>query len=279
MIRTLLLLLLTISAAWGEIVFGLSSVAMKDDVITIEKWRQYLSEKTGQKVRLVFTKNYDEMRALIESGSIDVAYLCGATYVETRKSTDLEIIAIPVAKQNSNYFSYVIARKECKCNNFLDFKQKIYAFSDPKSNSGSIVPKYELLKRGINPRQFFKKTITTYDHSESIHAVAVGFVDGASVDSIVYDAFIRSYPEMSEKIKIVQKMGPYPSTPIIVRSNLATKLKNRLRNAILLMDREPFGSEILFRLGIDRFIMKEKYDYSSIEMMMNTVMRGDRASE
>lgn len=279
MIRSVLILLVLMSTAWGEIVFGLASVAMKDDVVTIEKWRQYLSLKTGEKVRLVFTKNYDEMRSLLESGSIDVAYLCGATYVESQKSAKLDILAVPTLNGSPTYFSYVIARNNCPCRSLLDFKGKLYAYSDPKSNSGSIVPKYELLKRGINPREFFKKTITTYDHAESIHAVAVGFVDGASVDSIVYDAFVRLNPDIAQTIRIVQKIGPFPSTPVVVREALSSQLKNRLRFAMTTMHIDPLGKKILFRLGIEKFEYHPPYDYSPIAQMIESLKKASNVSQ
>lgn len=279
MIRSILILLVMMSAAWGEVVFGISSVAMKDDVVTIEKWRQYLSLKSGEKIRLVFTKNYDEMRSLLESGSIDIAYLCGATYVESRQSAKLDILAVPDVGGAPYYFSYVIARNDCPCRSLVDFKHKIYAYSDPKSNSGSIVPQYELLKHGINPRYFFNKTITTYDHAESIHAVAVGFVDGASVDSIVYDAFVRFNPDIAKEIKIVQKMGPFPSTPLVVRRALSEDKKKALRLAVTTMHSDPMGKKILFRLGIERFEYRPLYDYTPIADMINSLKKASNASQ
>ncbi len=275
--RVVLIFLIIISAAFGEVVFGISSVAMKDDIVTIEKWRQYLSLKSGEKIRLIFTKSYDEMRSLLESGAIDIAYLCGATYVESRQSAKLDILAVPVVAGAPYYFSYVIARNDCDCHSILDFKDKTYAYSDPKSNSGSIVPQYELLKHGINPRYFFNKTITTYDHAESIHAVAVGFVDGASVDSIVYDAFVMFNPDIAKKIKIVQKMGPFPSTPLVVRRALSKDKKKALRLAVTAMHSDPVGKKILFRLGIERFDYRPPYDYTPIAKMINSLKKASHA--
>lgn len=137
--------------------------------------------------------------------------------------------------------------------------------SDPESNSGSLVPRYEIIKRGYNDNSFFKRIIYTYDHGESIVAVLDNYVQGASVDSVIYGAFLRNHPKSSKHLKIVQKFGPYPITPIVISKNVPQKTKNILQKALISMSDDKSGKKILNAMAIDSFIKPNHLSYKKIE--------------
>jgi len=179
-----LILLLAVIVVWSkEINVGFTAVITREDVKTIRDFLDYLSKKTGFKFNPVFAKSYDEMDFFFFSGRVDMAYICGAPFVEGYKRFGYLILAVPTTSE-----------KDKPYRSLLDFKGKPYAFSDPKSNSGSVVPTYFLLKHGYLPSEFFRPLIYTYSHYESILAVHKGFVEGASVDSIVYEHTSRVSP-------------------------------------------------------------------------------------
>jgi len=51
-------------------------------------------------------------------------------------------------------------------------------------------------------------------------AVYKGFVEGASVDSIVYEHTSLVAPHITNKLKVIQKFGPFPATPIVASKRL-----------------------------------------------------------
>ncbi len=197
-----------------EVRVGFTAVISKEDTYTVYSFLDYLSRKTGLVLKPVFAKSYDEMDFFLYTGYVDIAYICGAPFVEGYKRFGYRILAVPTTREGPVYYSYVITRKEKRYNSIFDFQGKAYAFSDPKSNSGSIVPTYMLMKKGYSPSNFFKPLIYTYSHSQSIMAVYKGFVEGASVDSLVYHQVLKVNPEMAESLKVVQKFGPFPTTPL-----------------------------------------------------------------
>ena len=143
-------------------------------------------------------------------------------------------------------------------------KGKVFAISDPESNSGSLVPKYMIYKKGYDYNNFFKKVITTYDHGESIEAVLSGYVEGASVDSVVYRAFVYKNPKKAEKLKVINRFGPYPIPPFVVRKDIGIGIKQELMNAFLKMSKNKEGKKILKSLAIDGFIKPRNISYQKI---------------
>lgn len=266
-----LLFILSLSFSQPVIHFGFTAVVAKEDVRSVELFLKYLSEKTGYKFVPVFTKSYDEMDYLLSRGMVDVAYICGAPYVENKDSANVELLVVPKYLGKPLYYSYVITRKEKNYSSIMDFRGKPYAFSDPKSNSGSVVPTFILMKNGYTPEDFFKPIVYTYSHSESVMAVYYGFVEGASVDSIVFDQMRKAMPEITSHIKVIERYGPFPITPIVVRRDLQSGVKDRVKYALLEMEREKEGEEVLSRFGLDGFTVVEDSFYDPIRQMISFI--------
>lgn len=260
-------------SAEEKVVFGITGVALKEDMITMREWSRYIEKHSGLKTELRFARSYDEIRSMIETGGVDFAYVCGATFVELDQSSAAGILAVPLSHGKAEYYSLMIVRKEGEIKKLADLKNKIFAFSDPKSNSGTIVPAYNIIMEGYCPKNFFKRMVFTYDHGESIRAVLEGFADAASVDSLVYESFALRYPDKAAQLKIIEKFGPYPITPIVYRRELGgTKTKALLR-AIENMSKNPEGKNILKKLSVERFVAEPIPDYAPIEKMMRYVKK------
>jgi len=266
-ILTTLVLLLIFSSKplyAKEINFGITGVVLKEDLVNLIQWQKYLSAHTGLDINLKFMRTYSEMKNRFKEKQIDFAYVCGATYVDLMPTHNAELLVVPLFQSKPYYESLVITRKKNTYKRLDDFKNKLYAFSDPESNSGSLVPQYQLLKRGYAPNKFFSRIIYTYDHGESILAVLNGFVDGASVDSVVYASFLKDHKDAEEKLKIVERFGPYPITPIIINKSISKRIKQKLVSALLQMSQDKKGKLILKKMGIDGFVLPHNLSYAKI---------------
>lgn len=262
----LFIFLLSINLYSSEkIVLGLTGVALKDDILTLMNFKDYLSSETGLDIQLKFARSYAVMKSLLQEDRVDVAYICGATYVDLKPVNKVELLVLPIVNNKPDYYSLIITKLNSPHNNLLDFKNTLFAMSDPESNSGFFVPNYEIVKHGYSMNDFFKKKIFTYDHGESIQAVLSGYVDGASVDSIVYQAFEVNHPLEAKKLKIVEKFGPYPTPPFVVRKSLSKNIKTQIQNALLEMSNEKIGKNILKLMAIDRFMKPQNVSYEKIK--------------
>ncbi len=247
-----------------RLVLGLTGVVLKEDIASIVKLKLYLEKKTNLNIAFKFVKSYAGMKTLLLNDSVDFAYICGSTYVDLKPSGKIELLVLPVVDDKPFYKSLVITLKNSPYKNLFDLKGKVYAISDPESNSGSLVPKYMIYKKGYDYNSFFKKVIATYDHGESIEAVLSGYVEGASVDSVVYRAFLYKNPKKAKELKVINSFGPYPIPPFIIRKDISTNIKKELANAFLNMSKNGEGKKILKSLAIDGFIKPGNISYQKI---------------
>jgi phosphonate transport system substrate-binding protein len=267
-------LLLSVLLAFGrDIKVGFTAVITREDVKTIKDLLDYLSKKTGFSFSPVFARSYDEMDFYLFNGKVDLAYICGTPYVEGHKKYGYYLVAVPLTSDGPYYYSYVITKKDRPYRSILDFEGKPYAFSDPKSNSGSVAPTYFLLKNGYSPTEFFKPLIYTYSHYESIMAVYKGFVEGASVDSIVYEHTSLVAPYITTKLKVIQKFGPFPATPIVASKRLDPNTVEAIKNVLLVMHQDEEGRKILKNMGILGFTYLEPKHYETIAHMISYIKK------
>jgi phosphonate transport system substrate-binding protein len=227
----------------------------------------YIGEKLNRHVALVDRESYGEVNELLKKGEVDAAFVCGGPYVEGHKEFGLELLVAPVAYGEANYYSYIIVAKNSHINAFKDLLGKRFAFTDPLSNSGKLVPTYMLARMNETPDTFFNTYIFTNSHDKAIKAVAQGIVDGAAVDSLIWEYADRINPVFTSRTKIIEKSPPYGIPPVVVRPGLEPALKGILREIFLNMHNDKKGREILGNMMIDRFTLINDSAYDSIREM------------
>ncbi|KCZ73335.1 phosphate/phosphite/phosphonate ABC transporter, periplasmic binding protein [Candidatus Methanoperedens nitroreducens] len=227
----------------------------------------YISEKIGRPVKLVQRKTYYEMNELVKTGYVSAAFICSTAYVEGHDSSGMELLVIPVVNGKTVYYSYTIVATDSDIENFEQLRGRSFAFSDPLSNSGYLVPAYYLVMINETPDSFFKSYIFTYSHDRSIEVVAEKLVDAANVDSLIWDYANATDPKFTSKTKIIKKSQQYGMSPVVVPKDLDPELKNKLREVLLRMHEDEKGRAILSRIMIDKFILGDDADYNSIREM------------
>ena len=240
------------SANTSEIKFGLTPVFLSNDLDLTDRLSAYLSRACGSPVQLVTRRTYQEITALLVSGQLDAAWICGYPYVAYR--ADLELVAVPVWRGQPLYQSYAIARNGLRNASISDLAGDIHAFSDPDSNSGYLVTRVAMLDAGLDPATFFKRTFFTYGHRNVVRAVACGLAQSGSVDGYVYEVVAKTEPELTGGISIARRsewLGfPPVAAPVRRRHPGRTEL---LRQALVSMDDDPDGRVVLGLLRLDGF--------------------------
>lgn len=239
-------------------------ITPKEGYVYYSRLKDYLAGRLHVPVTLVDRENYEEMNKLLDSGGVDSAFVCAGPYVDGHDRFGLELLAMPLVKGKPVYHSYIIVPRDSPVQRLEELQGKTFAFTDPRSNSGKLVPTYLLARMGRSPETFFGKYWYTYGHDKSITAVAEKLVDGAAVDSLIWEYLNRSKPAVTQKTRIVKVSEPYGIPPLVVRKGLDPGLKERLRQALVTMHDDPDGQKILAGMMIDRFVPGDDRNYDSI---------------
>lgn len=229
---------------------------------------EYLAQRIGRPVRLIQRKTYAEVNNLIRDGEVDLALICTGAYVQGRREFAMDLLAAPQVNGQTVYYSYIIVPADSPIHHLTGLRGKVFAFTDPMSNTGRMMPTYMLWQIGETPERFFQRTIYTFSHDNSIYAVAKGLVDGAAVDSLVYHYTLNRDPSLVDRVRVIAQSPPCGMPPVVVSNQLNTDLKAKLRSILLTMHLDPLGQTILSRLLIDRFVMADDQAYESVREVL-----------
>jgi phosphonate transport system substrate-binding protein len=227
----------------------------------------YIGVKMNRKVNLIQRKTYEEINELFKNGQVDLAFICSGPYAIEKEKYGFDALATPIVREKPFYQSYLIVNKKSTYQNLNDLRDKVFAFTDPDSNTGALVPKYWLSKMGETPESFFKSFTYTYSHDNSIMAVARALVDGATVDGHKWEYFQANNPIYSSRTRILKKSEPFGSPPLVASVALPPVDKEQIQEYVFAMHLEPEGKKILIKLMIDRFVSPEEKWYEPIRQM------------
>jgi phosphonate transport system substrate-binding protein len=226
---------------------------------------QFISQKLNRPVHIIQRKTYAEINSLLSQNKIDLAFICSGAYVSAlEENLPIQILAIPIIDSKAYYYAYIIVNKDSKISEFSELKDKSFAFTDPLSNTGYLYGLSKIKELKQNPQNFFSKTIFTSGHDYSIQAVQRKIVDGATVNSLIYDYISKKYPERVTNIKIIYKSEPFGIPPIVIKNDMGPGLKKKLSKLFINLHLDPQGKEILKKLMIDRYSVPDSTDYSTI---------------
>lgn len=266
-----IIVLLMASAALAAEPIKIGVAAMISPKDTIRYYKQlvdYVGVKLGSPVEMVQKENYDEMDGLLERGDIQVAFLCSGPYVKDHAKFGAELLVAPQSYGQPFYYAYIIVHKDNPIKDLAGLKGKKFAFTDPKSNTGKLVPTYMVAREyGVTADKFFGDIVYTRSHDKSIEAVAKKLVDGASVDSLIYDYAAKKNPVLTKETRILRKSPPYGIPPLVVKKEMDRVLKDKLRSIFLNMHTDPTGKAILDGILVDKFIVPKDADYDSVRDM------------
>jgi phosphonate transport system substrate-binding protein len=250
-------------------------ISPKQTIVYYQELVDYLCGKLGYKFEMIQRKTYDEVSVMLGKGQIDLAFICTGPFVSSRETLGFEAIATPVVHGEPFYRSYLIVHRDSSFENLSDLQGHTFAFTDPASNSGSLVPRFWLDGIGARAETFFKSFTFTYSHDNSIMAVAKKLVDGAAVDGSIWEYYRQRDDFYTGKTRVIRKSEPFGSPPLVVSSALDPAVKSLLGKLALSMHEDVVGKRILSELMIDRFVAPEDSWYEPVRDISNRIRKID----
>lgn len=257
---------LPVRAEAAPIRIGLTPVFLDDQMRFLGQWRQWLERKLGRAVVFVQRGSYREIVDLVRAHKLDFAWVCGYPFVRYRK--EMTLVAVPIWRGQPTYRSYVIVpADDTRSTSLSNLRGKVFAYSDPDSNSGYLYPRYVLTTLGEVPDNFFARSFFTWAHRKVVEAVGVALADGGAVDGYVWETLAESNPELTRETRIIDRSPPLGYPPFVARADIPAEELNRFRAILLEMADDPDGLDLLRRLRLDGFTIAEPALYDGIAHM------------
>jgi phosphonate transport system substrate-binding protein len=259
-----------VPAAAQMLRIGTTAVILDDQLGFLRAWRDYLQERLGVPVTFLQRGSYREITAMLQRDELDFAWVCGYPYVRNRDT--MELVAMPNYGGKPLYRSYLIVPStDTTTRDFAGLTGKVFAYSDPDSNSGFLIPQFDMLREGLYPPSHFRKAFFTYAHRKVVVAVGNRVAHGGAVDGYVWETLALRTPEIARRTRVAHKSDEYGFPPIVARRSLDRGTIARFRETLLAMPNNARGREMLKELNLDGFLPPEEEPFQRIARALDFV--------
>lgn len=253
--------------------FGTTPVFLNEQIALLDRWQRLLEARLERPVRFVQRGSYREIVDLLLGEGVEAAWLCGHPLVlhESR----LSVVAVPRYQGAPVYRSHLIVPvSDGVTKQVADLQGRVFAYSDPLSNSGYLVPRAEIAATGANPSSFFRRSFFTFSHRKVVEAVRAGLADGGAVDGYVWDTIAAQQPASVSGLRVAWRSAPHGFPPVVARRNWAAGEARQLGDALRAMPDDAEGRAILERLNIEGFEAPRAGQFDSIRALLRLAERG-----
>lgn len=241
-----------------------------------ESLRAYLQAQLDIPVELFTATSYSAIVEALRAGRVDameVGPFAHVLAVQEAKAEPLAVALYPriprggVARVDPRlapyYFSVIFTKKGSGISSVADLKGREFAFTDPASASGHLMPKTLLFQKGLNPDKDLK-TVFAGNHPAAVLAVwndkvaagatfednlylmansgqvdTCGFADGINRQRTDVEVRLRYNACKEGQLVILAFTPPIPNTPFAVRPGLPNSFKQAVREALLKLKEDP----------------------------------------
>ena len=254
---------------------GTTAVILDDQLAFLNAWRAYLESKLGRAVTFVQRGSYREITQLIFSEQLDFAWVCGYPYA--RNKAFMRLLATPIYQGKPLYQSYlIVSQADQQTRTFADLQGRIFAYSDPDSNSGFLVPQFDMLREGLDPPALFRKSFFTYAHRKVVAAVATGVAQAGAVDGYVWETLARRFPQQTSRTRVARKSDEYGFPPLVARKSIEADQFSAMQATLVGMNKDAAGRALLQDLNLDGFVPGEERVFDGIARAMEFVAARQR---
>ncbi|WP_226658223.1 phosphate/phosphite/phosphonate ABC transporter substrate-binding protein [Pseudalkalibacillus hwajinpoensis] len=226
-----------------------------------------LSEKLDRDVEITTYPDYNGVVEAMNYNQIDMAYFGPLTYVIAHEKSGAKAIVTQLIDGEPFYHSYIITNTENEWDTLEDYLEKSeersFAFGDPNSTSGSLIPSIELQDRGVFEDQDnnrFASIAYTGSHDATALSVQNKQVDAGAIDSAIYNQLLESGKIDGDKLKVIWESEKLFQYPWAVSKGTDEETIDQLQNAFLSIEDET----ILNAFGASGFTKASNEDYESI---------------
>lgn len=263
--------MLAASSAQAQAVPGVLRVSAIPDENPTELQRKfkplgdYLAKATGLKVEFTPVTDYAASVEGLVNNKLDMVWFGGFTFVQAKVRSNGKVVPLVQRLEDASFRSVFVSTDK-SINTLEDLKGKTLSFGSESSTSGHLMPRAFLLAAKVNPDTDLKRIAFSGAHDATVAAVAGGKVDAGALNISVWEKLVAARKVDSTVVRVFYTTPPYYDYNWTVRSDMNPKLKKKITDAFLALDKNtPEGKEILDLQKATRFIPTSPDNYVKLE--------------
>ncbi len=229
-----------VAQAQEPLIFGLPSFVSATDLYKrFSPLADRLSKDLGRPVKFLTEVDYEAHLMNLKNGDLDIAFLGPASYVSyTKRFGKVPILAVFETNGSKTFKGFIVVRKDSPITELSQLKGKKIAFGDVKSTMGHIVPRYMLLKAGIDLKQ-----LANHQFLDNQENVALGVLSGNFDAGALREDMYNHYTQ--EGLRAVAISEPMPDHLFVARAGLPDDTVRKISKILFSLKDTEEGRQVL----------------------------------
>jgi phosphonate transport system substrate-binding protein len=226
---------------------------------------EYLTKEVGIPVKFTPVVDYAATVEGLAANRLDLVWYGGLTSVQAAKQAK-GARRIIMRKEDAEFKSHFVTRTDTSIKSLADLKGKTFSFGSVSSTSGHLMPRYFLLKNGINPEKDFSKFSFSGAHDATVAWVESSRVDAGALNFLVWDKLVETKKVDTTKVKIFWTTPAYVDYVWTVRVGVDKATVEKITKAFLKLDyNKPDDKKLLDLHRTKGYIVAKDEDWKGIE--------------
>jgi phosphonate transport system substrate-binding protein len=202
----------------------------------------YLGRELKRPVIIEIASSYAVHIRNIGTDSVDIALLGPASYVlMTSEYGRRPLLAVFESNGTKTFRGAIIAKKDSPITSLSQLKGKKFAFGDKASTMGHLVPRYMLLKKGVDVSDLVGHAFLSNQENACL-AVLAGDFDAAAVKEEVFSEYEQ------KGLKAIALSPEVQDHVFVASAKLPQETIRSLRRALISLNNRPEGKQILSKI-------------------------------
>jgi phosphate/phosphite/phosphonate ABC transporter binding protein len=216
----------------------------------------YLSEQTGYRLRFRTAQNIPVFEQRLAAGEYDLSYMNPYHYTTFHGAPGYLAFA---RARDKRIKGIIVVRKDSPVKNLRALAGQTLAFPSPAAFAASVLPRAHFKAEGISITPRYVSS-----HDSVYRSVAQGLYPAGGG---VMRTFKNVAPAIRDQLRILWTTRPYTPHAIAAHPRVPKQVVQRLRQAMLAMEGNPRGRELLSAINIRGFERGEDRDWDDVRAL------------
>lgn len=253
------------------------SVDAKRITTNAKELTDFLEKETGYYFTTAVPASFVAVVEAFGTKKADIASINTFSYLMAHAKYGAEArLRIVRDNDETSYSGQFITRYDSGIDSLPDLNGKSFAYVDPSSTSGYILPKAMLDKKGIKPSETVfamrHDNVVTMVYQGQVAAGATYYAPPDPVTHKILDARMRvekQFPDIEKKVKIIGFTQRIPNDPWVFRKDMDEQMKEKVINALLKYVATPRGGKSMYDIyDIRGLIPTKDSDYDGLRKLL-----------
>ena len=237
----------------------------------------FLEKETGYYYTTAVPASFIAVVEAFGTGKVDIAAINTFSYLMANAKYGAEAKLRIVRDNNqTSYKGQFITRFDSGIDSIQDINGRSFAYVDPSSTSGYILPKAMLDRMHIKPSETVfamrHDNVVTMVYQGQVAAGATYYAPPDPKTGEILDARMRvekQFPDVAQKIKIIGFTEDIPNDPWVFRKDMDKGMENKIIDALIKFVHTDAGKKAMYDIyDIVGLVRTKDSDYNKLRKLL-----------